>query len=76
MIQGKRLLIYSDGVTERRTADGGFFGNEGIARALTGATPGTAAGAVSAIERAVIGASPEPLRDDATILVLAPVPSA
>lgn len=75
LVEGERLLLYSDGVTERRTADGGFFGNEGIARALTTAAPRTAAGAVSAIEQAVIGASPEPLRDDATILVLAPVPT-
>ncbi|MCA1680538.1 MAG: serine/threonine-protein phosphatase [Actinobacteria bacterium] len=76
LLEGERLLIYSDGVTERRTADGGFFGNEGIAQTLAGATSRTAAGAVSAIERAVIGASPEPLRDDATILVLTPVPTA
>ena len=72
LLEGERLLIYSDGVPERRTAVGGFFGHERIARALMDATPGSAAAAVSAIEQAIIGASPDPLRDDATVLVLAP----
>lgn len=76
LLEGERLFVYSDGVTERRTTDGGFFGSQGIARALTAATPRTAASAVSAIEQAVIDASPDPLRDDATILVLAPVSAA
>ena len=75
LLEGERFLIYSDGVTERRTAEGGFFGYTGIARALGAATSPTAAAAVSSIERAVLGASADPLRDDATILVLA-VPAA
>lgn len=73
LLDGERLLIYSDGVPERQTAAGRLFGLEGVVHALTSATPGSAADAVSAIERAVLNASPEPLRDDATLLVLAPV---
>ena len=68
---GDRLVLYSDGVTERRLADGSLFGLDGVRAVL--ARPGLdgAAATVRALQDAVIGAGPEPMRDDATLLVLA-----
>ena len=69
---GDRLLLYSDGVSERRTADGGRIGEDGLRAILAELGPRTAATTVRGLQDAVIAASPEPLRDDATLLVLAP----
>ena len=69
---GDRLLLYSDGVTERRTIDGGRIGENGLRAILAGLCHRTAATTVRGLQDAVINASPEPLRDDATLLVLAP----
>jgi serine phosphatase RsbU (regulator of sigma subunit) len=66
---GDRLVLYSDGVIERRQ-DGGRLGFEGLERATTGATHPSAASLATSILRTVIEASPEPVRDDATLLVL------
>ncbi|HEY6762156.1 MAG TPA: PP2C family protein-serine/threonine phosphatase [Baekduia sp.] len=68
---GDRLVLYSDGVTERRRDDGSFFGVDGIRTVL--ARPGLAGSAATAraLQDAVIGASSAPMRDDATLLVLA-----
>ncbi|MBA2262107.1 MAG: serine/threonine-protein phosphatase [Solirubrobacterales bacterium] len=68
---GERLLIYSDGVTERRTPDG-RFGLAGLVRALTAAPSGSASSAAASITAQVLTASERDLRDDATVLVLAP----
>ena len=59
-------------MTERRRTDGTLLGLEGLLSLLrTG--PGTsAAETVRGLHDAVIDASPKPLRDDATVLLLAP----
>ncbi len=67
---GERLVLYTDGISERRTVTGGRFGLEGIQRAIEGAGP-SAAATTRAIQRAVTDASPQPLADDAAVLVLA-----
>lgn len=69
---GDRLLLYSDGVSERRTADGGRIGETGLRATLAELGPRSAAMTVRGIQDAVLAASSEPLRDDATLLVVAP----
>ena len=69
---GERLVLYSDGVTERRTADGGRIGEDGLRAILNELGARSAAGTVRGLQDAVIEASPEALRDDATLLVIAP----
>jgi len=66
---GDRVVFYSDGITERRTA-GGRFGTEGLAAALRSAADQSAAAAIIAVERAVLSASADPISDDATQLIL------
>jgi AcrR family transcriptional regulator len=67
---GDRLVLYSDGVARRRTADG-LFGSRGIARAAAGARGASAAAVARAIQEAVVSASEDPLPDDAAVVVLA-----
>jgi serine phosphatase RsbU (regulator of sigma subunit) len=69
---GDRLLLYSDGVSERHTADGGRIGESGLRAILADLGPRSAASTVRGLQDAVISASPDALRDDATLLVLAP----
>src|SRR5437764_3232747 len=69
---GDRLLLYSDGVSERRSANGERIGENGLRAILAELGPRSAATLVRGIQDAVIGASPDALRDDATLLVLAP----
>ena len=69
---GDRLLMYSDGVSERRTADGGRLGERGLRTVLAELGPRSAATTVRGLQDAVIRASPDALRDDATLLVVAP----
>ena len=69
---GDRLLLYSDGVSERRTTDGGRIGEDGLRAILTELGPRSAATTVRGLQDAVINASPDALRDDATLLVVAP----
>jgi serine phosphatase RsbU (regulator of sigma subunit) len=68
---GQRLILTTDGVTERHTQDGGRFGVDGLRRALEQAESPTAAATAMAIQRAVTDCWKEPLEDDATIVVLA-----
>ena len=72
MTPGDRLLLYSDGVSERRTTDGGRIGENGLRAILAALGPCSAATTVRALQDAVINASPDALRDDATMLVIAP----
>jgi serine phosphatase RsbU (regulator of sigma subunit) len=67
---GERLILVTDGVTSRRTEDGGIFGVDGLRRALNDVEHPTAAGTVIALQRAVTSSWREPLEDDATIVVL------
>jgi serine phosphatase RsbU (regulator of sigma subunit) len=69
---GDRLLLYSDGVTGRRTAEGGRIGENGLRTILAELGPCSAATTVRRIQDAVIAASPDALHDDATLLVVAP----
>ena len=69
---GERVLVYTDGVTERRYPDGGLLGVEGLAPALRGGAEVPAAIVIRELQDAVLNASPAPLRDDATLLLLAP----
>jgi serine phosphatase RsbU (regulator of sigma subunit) len=70
--RGDRLLLYSDGVSERRTTDGGRIGENGLRAILSELGPRSAATTVRGVQDAVINASQEALRDDATLLVIAP----
>ncbi len=69
---GDRLLLYSDGVSERRTTDGGRLGETGLRTALAQLGTRSAAMTVRGLQDTVIDASRGPLRDDATMLVIAP----
>lgn len=67
-----RVILYSDGICDRVRTDGSPFGIAGIVAAARTAPNPTAANTVNAIEEAVLGASREPLTDDATLIVLSP----
>jgi phosphoserine phosphatase RsbU/P len=69
---GDRLLLYSDGVTERRTVDGGRIGEDGLRTILSELGPRSAAMTVRGLQDAVLAASSAPLRDDATLLAMSP----
>jgi serine phosphatase RsbU (regulator of sigma subunit)/AraC-like DNA-binding protein len=68
---GDRLLLYTDGITERLVKGGGRFGVDGMRRALQSANAPTAAATAMAIQHAVTSAATDPLQDDATLVVLA-----
>jgi serine phosphatase RsbU (regulator of sigma subunit) len=72
---GERLLLISDGVLDRRTADGQPLGLDGVREALASAVDAAAASTVRALEDAITAASTDPLEDDATIVVFAPTSS-
>jgi serine phosphatase RsbU (regulator of sigma subunit) len=67
---GDRLLLYSDGVTERRVSGGGRFGLGGLERAIHQARSPSAASLITSLLAHVLGASDEPPDDDATALAL------
>lgn len=71
---GQRILLYSDGVTERRRADDSLLGLDGLLPLFRSAATADSAAAeiIRAVQDAVQAASPRPLRDDATMLLLAP----
>jgi serine phosphatase RsbU (regulator of sigma subunit) len=66
----ERVILVTDGITERRTHDGGRFGNEGIHRALEHIHKPTAAATAMAILQAVAQSWTQPLEDDGTVVVL------
>lgn len=68
--RGQRLVLYSDGISERRDPQGRFFGPQGLAGALTFALDEAPSMSVANVERAVAGYAADPLSDDATHLVL------
>jgi Stage II sporulation protein E (SpoIIE) len=67
---GQRILLYTDGVTERRDSARNEFGTENISRTLRACAHATVAGTVRALQDAVLEFSSRPLRDDATILLV------
>ncbi len=68
---GERLLLVTDGITQRKTEGGGVFGIEGIRNAVAGVENPTAAATAMAILQAVTDCWREPLEDDGTAAVLA-----
>jgi serine phosphatase RsbU (regulator of sigma subunit) len=67
-----RIILYSNGISDRTRTDGRAFGVEGIIEAARTAANPTAPNTVNAVEEAVLGASSESLTDDATLVVLSP----
>jgi serine phosphatase RsbU (regulator of sigma subunit)/AcrR family transcriptional regulator len=70
LLDGDRLVLYSDGISRRRTSDG-LFGTEGIVTAASAANGHSATATARAIQEAVVSASEDPLPDDAAVVVLA-----
>jgi AcrR family transcriptional regulator len=68
---GERVILVTDGVTGRRTEDGGRFGVDGIRRAIAGIEYPTAAATAMAVLHGVSSCWREPLEDDGTVAVLA-----
>lgn len=68
---GERLILLTDGITERRVEGGGKFGVDGLKRALERAENATAASTAMAIQQAVTDCWREPLEDDGTVVVMA-----
>ena len=67
---GDRVMLYTDGVTERRVSSGGRFGLAGVERAIREARSPSAASLITSLLALVLGAAPEPPHDDATALAL------
>jgi serine phosphatase RsbU (regulator of sigma subunit) len=68
---GERLVLITDGITERHVQDGGTFGVDGLRAAIESAQYPTAACTAMAIQAAVTASWSEPLEDDATVVVMA-----
>jgi len=68
---GERLILLTDGITQRTMEDGGTFGVEGLRDALDRADNPTAASTAMAIQQAVTDCWREPLQDDGTVVVMA-----
>ena len=66
-----RLVLYTNGITERDVEGGGTFGLDGLRDAIRDAPAPTAAATAMAIQHAVTSCWSEPLQDDATLIVLA-----
>jgi serine phosphatase RsbU (regulator of sigma subunit) len=69
--RAQRLVLYTDGITEREVEGGGTFGLARLREAIRDAPAPTAAATAMAIQRAVTSCWSEPLQDDATLVVLA-----
>jgi serine phosphatase RsbU (regulator of sigma subunit) len=70
MAPGERLILVTDGITERHTDTGGRFGLDGIRGAIEGVESATAAACAMAILQAVSDCCRDPLEDDGTVVVL------
>jgi serine phosphatase RsbU (regulator of sigma subunit) len=69
--RGERVVLVTDGITDRPLRDGGTFGIGGVRDAVARAPAPTAAATAMAILDAVTAAWARPLQDDATLVVLA-----
>ena len=67
------VVLVSDGVLERTAPGGEAFGEDGLRRALQAMGAPSAIAAASAILDAVATGYDGPLRDDASVVVLAPL---
>ncbi len=72
LTERERLLLYSDGVTERRDDRGAQIGLAGLLATVNAAGDGSAPRTVRLIQDGVVAASSAPLRDDATVMLLDP----
>jgi serine phosphatase RsbU (regulator of sigma subunit) len=71
LLADERLILVTDGITERKTEGGGTFGVEGIRRAVDEVAENpTAAATAMAILQGVTDCWREPLEDDGTVVVL------
>jgi serine phosphatase RsbU (regulator of sigma subunit) len=68
---GERLILLTDGITQRKMENGGTFGIDGVRQALDQADNPTAASTAMAIQQAVTDCWREPLEDDGTVVVMA-----
>lgn len=68
---GERLILLTDGITERHMQDGTRFGVDGLRSAVENAANPTAACTAMAIQQAVTDYWQEPLEDDASVVVMA-----
>ena len=66
------VVLVSDGVLERTAPGGEPFGEDGLRRALEAMAAPSATAAAAAVLQAVARDHDGPLRDDASVLVLAP----
>jgi serine phosphatase RsbU (regulator of sigma subunit) len=66
----ERLILVTDGVTNRKVDGGGTFGVEGIRKAVADSESATAAATAMAILQGVTECWREPLEDDGTVVVL------
>jgi serine phosphatase RsbU (regulator of sigma subunit) len=66
----ERLILVTDGITERKTEGGGTFGLDGIRQAVAEVESPTAAATAMSILQAVTDCWREPLEDDGTVVVL------
>ncbi|MBA3808090.1 MAG: serine/threonine-protein phosphatase [Solirubrobacterales bacterium] len=71
LARGEQLVLYSDGVTDRKLHNGGRLTLAGIEDALKARPRPSAAATVRALHSAVIEAATAPLDDDATVLAIA-----
>jgi serine phosphatase RsbU (regulator of sigma subunit) len=68
---GERVILVTDGITERHIEGGGTFGVAGLKRAVESVVNPTAASTAMAIQQAVTDSWREPLDDDGTVVVMA-----
>ena len=71
LYRGERLVLLTDGVTQRPTQDGDTFGVDGLRQAIENAASSTATATAIAIQQAITSSWEEPLEDDATVVVMA-----
>ena len=64
------FTVLAESLVAWRDRDGNEFGIENLGATLRTCTDATAAGAVRSLQDAVLGFSPRPLRDDATLLLV------
>jgi serine phosphatase RsbU (regulator of sigma subunit) len=67
---GERVVLYTDGVVDRRRDDQSELGLRGVRQAITAEPAVTATSTVIAVQRAVRNASEAALRDDSTVVVV------
>jgi serine phosphatase RsbU (regulator of sigma subunit) len=70
LLPDERLILVTDGITERKLEGGGTFGVDGIRTAVESVEVPTAAATAMAILQAVTDCWREPLEDDGTVVVL------